>query len=359
MIQKKKWLAALAVLVLVLSLTSGVVGAESVNNDTDFEEEYRAAPAVAGELLEEAGIDNRYGTGRDGGNYIRDVAHEMGPGTDFDEVCKTDVDAYRKAVALFLRSKGADVGADIFEARLESVVYEGICDKFGSHIGDTLTFTFSNDVFHDPNIEVTFETAQELWEGWGADDWTFEGNTATVKPNRLYGNPRDMVDDKVIDITGMIDAIGNPAVIPEDGVDLEVNSVYPTTEWSGTFTSTRDVPGEWSYDVTIARDCDNSDIVWAEVTLTNPEGVAIQTTVEDTKEDYDYWLQWNIQPNIAAVGTATYGEYEGNFMFLFADNYVQMLLSGESYDDVWDADGVWSGEDRDYDIWASGSGFMQ
>jgi len=104
------------------------------------------------------------------------------------------------------------------QAVLLSVVYEGEGDLFGSHIDDSITFTFSDDVFHNPNVEVVFQTAQRLWEGWGADEWTMVGNTATVTLNRLYGSPRAIVGDKVIGISGMVDLIGNPVVVPDGGV---------------------------------------------------------------------------------------------------------------------------------------------
>ena len=74
-----------------------------------------AAPAVANELLQEAGESNRYGSGPDGGNYIRDVAHEMGnhgddeKNTDFHGVEKCDQEAYKAAIAAFLVEKGAEV----------------------------------------------------------------------------------------------------------------------------------------------------------------------------------------------------------------------------------------------------------
>lgn len=68
---------------------------------------FPAAPAVAADLLHEAGVPARYGSGRTGGNHIADVAHEMGPRTDFRGVSKRDVSAYRAAVEAFLVEKGA------------------------------------------------------------------------------------------------------------------------------------------------------------------------------------------------------------------------------------------------------------
>jgi len=98
----RKYIVLALTVLMVLGLMGGVVMAEDeVNNDDDFDVDYMAAPAVAGMLLEAAGVDNRYGTGRDGGNFIRDVAHHM-DGTDFSGVCKTDVIAYECAVAEFL-----------------------------------------------------------------------------------------------------------------------------------------------------------------------------------------------------------------------------------------------------------------
>ena len=194
---------------------------------TFYVEEYDAAPAVAARLLEEAGIPHRYGSGPTGGNHVADVAHEMGTheddekGTDFWGVCKTDEFAYAYAIADFLNTKEKPAEVAYPESTLLSVVYEGIGDTFGSHIDDKITFTFSNDVFHDPNVEVSFQTAQKLWEGWEADKWTMDGNIATVTLNRLYGNPRDIIGDMVVGITGIVDAIGNTVVVPVDGVEVK------------------------------------------------------------------------------------------------------------------------------------------
>ena len=60
----------------------------------NYDEQCLAAPAVASLLLEAVGVDKRYDTGRDGGNYIADVAHEMGPETDFHGIDKCDIEAY-------------------------------------------------------------------------------------------------------------------------------------------------------------------------------------------------------------------------------------------------------------------------
>jgi len=329
-------------------------------DDLNFDVDCPAAPAVAGLLLEAAGIDNRWGSGKDGGNYIKEVANHMGPETDFDTVEKCDIENYRLAVAKFLFGQGA---TELF-AVLESVVYEGMCNTFGTQAGETMTFTFSNDVVLRPDLIphatpiVYFDVVSAI--GTGPLNWTAEGNEVVITTTGTFNNPRPDVGDMVTGLAGIVDDVnGLPVIVSDGGVKIGGIVTYPTTEYSGTFTSTRDIPGEWSYDVTIVRDCNEGEIVWAEITLTDPYSTVIETNVEDVKEDYAYWLQWNIQPNLAAVGTAIYGSFEGNFMFLFADSYIQMLLSTESYDVAWNSNGVWDSGERDYDIWSSGGSFWQ
>jgi len=81
---------------------SGITSLTKGDLNLNYEEECLAAPAVAGLLLEAANVDNRYGTGRNGGNFIKDVASHMGPETNFDEVIKCDIIAYECAVAAYL-----------------------------------------------------------------------------------------------------------------------------------------------------------------------------------------------------------------------------------------------------------------
>jgi len=141
-----------------------------------------------------------------------DYAQEYLHGDDGDEVTRQEILGWKDILEFWNTNQ---------KAELESVVYEGTCNLFGSHIGDTMTFTFSNDVFHVPNVEVKFQTAIRLWEGWGADNWTVSGNVATLTLNRVYSSPRDVIGDKVISITGLGDFIDNPVVVPSDGVEVE------------------------------------------------------------------------------------------------------------------------------------------
>lgn len=71
------------------------------------EEEYPAAPAVAEKLLAEAGVSHRYGKGKEGGNYIADIAKLMGKGASFMGVEKKDFLAYEEAVKAYLTEAGA------------------------------------------------------------------------------------------------------------------------------------------------------------------------------------------------------------------------------------------------------------
>jgi hypothetical protein len=64
--------------------------------------DYPAAPSVAARLLDDAGVSHRYGSGKNGGNHVADVANWMGPGTMFDGVSKDDVEAYEDAVKAYL-----------------------------------------------------------------------------------------------------------------------------------------------------------------------------------------------------------------------------------------------------------------
>jgi hypothetical protein len=98
----RKFLVLVLVGALLLASTTGIASATEINEPQDFQAEYLAAPAVAGMLLEAAGVDNRFGTGKDGGNYISLVTQAMGPGTDFNGVSKENIEAYKSEVEIFL-----------------------------------------------------------------------------------------------------------------------------------------------------------------------------------------------------------------------------------------------------------------
>ncbi len=88
---KKKWLAVIVTLLLVFGTMAGV----GANNDDNCP----AAPAVAAELLREAGIEQL-------GPYVSQVSREMKKGAVFQGVDKCDVEAYREKIRDFLSELG-------------------------------------------------------------------------------------------------------------------------------------------------------------------------------------------------------------------------------------------------------------
>ena len=90
---KKKWLAFALAAIMVLGIVGGVAAANGPP--------HKAAPAVANELLREQGI-------RGAGRWISQVARQMGPQAEFEEVSKWNVFEYRDAVRDFLEEIMAD-----------------------------------------------------------------------------------------------------------------------------------------------------------------------------------------------------------------------------------------------------------
>jgi len=124
---KKKWFVLAVTLIFMLSLSSTVFAAPKTSHndkiankdsmetqqteeiEEEIEEEIAeedfllSAPAIAARILEYNDVKPRYGTGKEGGNFIADVAAHMGPKTLFSEVDnKEDLEAYWDAVLLFL-----------------------------------------------------------------------------------------------------------------------------------------------------------------------------------------------------------------------------------------------------------------
>jgi hypothetical protein len=131
-----------------------------------------------------------------------------------------------------------------------------------------------------------------------------------------------------------------------------------TCETAETFTSDRHLPGTWSYDISITR-TEAGDFVSGTIVLTDTASVQVEAEIAEVKCDYAHWYNHPLvsKPNFAAVGTATYGAWTGNFMFLFADSHIQMVLSEDDYDTEWAAETLWSYGDRDYDIWGDDGDF--
>ena len=215
----KKLLMLTLVLLMVLGMAGVVMAEEPVVTAEEYEDDCLAAPAVAGLLLEEAGVDNRYGTGRDGGNYIRDVANHMGPGTDFNGVSKCDQFRYEYEIARFLKLE-KDAEIELPENILLSAVFAGEGSVFGYNVGDTMTFTFLGDIQRTENIFVYFESAQEYREEWGKADYLVSENKLTIILTEEWNNPRPEIGDYVTGFSGITDLEGNAVVVPADGVEV-------------------------------------------------------------------------------------------------------------------------------------------
>ena len=178
---------------LALSTMAAGLADEPLNTDADFEVSHPAAPAVAGLLLEDAGVDNRYGSGRDGGNFIRDVAHEMGPETDFRGVSKTNVAGYQCAVADFLKEKGADVysGTGVVDPAASGATYVNnndgtgtlvvtVIDECGNGIEDLAAGDFSVVSSSGSSFDFTHPRFTVTEDGAGVYTVAYEPNAFIV-----------------------------------------------------------------------------------------------------------------------------------------------------------------------------------
>ena len=303
----------------------GSTGEEGVVlTKSDFDVECPAAPAVAGLLLEAVGVDNRWGTGKDGGNFIKEVANHMGPETYFDDVDKCDIEEYRLAVAKFLidQGNGAEKVAELFEAELLSVVYEGICNTFGTNAGDTLTLTFSNNVAFDEEVldktlrpEIQFEEANRLSDG--VPIWEIVGNTLTLTAPYTFGSARPEIGDYVTDTVGIVDALGNPVIVPTDGVDVEGIVTYPS--WTGTWDTEFEMDSTGYFAEMDLIQVDNVVTGTYSWTLGGNIDGTIEGTVEgcvltgvSTEQNYDYPIVFTINCDGNSFEGEWYSEGQGD-----------------------------------------------
>ena len=66
--------------------------------------------------------------------------------------------------------------------------------------------------------------------------YTAEGNQVTITVVGIFGGPRPEVGDFVIGLSGIVDAVGNPVIVPDDGVEVEGIVTY-------------DLLGDWMMDL--------------------------------------------------------------------------------------------------------------
>ena len=203
------------VLLMVVALLTLLVAPASVADECP------AAPAVAGLLLEEAGIDNRYGTGKDGGNYIKEVANHMSPEADFDGVEKCDVFEYEFVIAHFLNSLGAAVAYP--ENVVESVIFIDVdgSGEFGSEIGDTVIITFKGKIIKVGDITADFGVNHPIYSNGAKTEWDITDNVLTFTINTIFTSPRPISGEYLISIDGLEDFVGNLVVVPSGGVEVQ------------------------------------------------------------------------------------------------------------------------------------------
>ncbi len=203
------------VLLMVVVLLTLLVAPASVSDECP------AAPAVAGLLLEEAGIDNRWGTGKDAGNYIKEVANHMGPETDFDGAEKCELFKYELAIAYFLNGLGAAVAYP--GNVVESVTFIDVdgSGTFGSKIGDTVIITFKGNIIKVGDITADFAVNHPIISHGGKTEWNITDNVLTFTINTVFGSPRPITGEYLISIDGLVDFEGNPVVVPYGGVEVQ------------------------------------------------------------------------------------------------------------------------------------------
>ena len=248
------------------------------------------------------------GTGKDGGNFIKEVANHMGPETYFDGVDKCDIEEYRLAVAKFLidQGNGAEKVAELFEAELESVVYEGTCNTFGTNAGEKMTFTFSNDVVLTPVIIphptpiVYFEGISAI--GTGPLTWTAEDNEVVITTTGKFNTPRPDVGDIVNGLAGIVDVLSIVVTVPAGGVEIDGIVTY-------------DLVGDWLM-----------DLYTSEVTFVD------RFVVIETFEDGDITGFFGVgyNPEGAATGNIT-GTVDGQLISMDYDRVGYVTTGYEAY----------------------------
>jgi hypothetical protein len=111
------------------------------------------------------------------------------------------------------------------ESVIESIVYSGISDAFGSALGETLTLTFSSDIDFLGTTSTTYGV--ELWFvgdpnrlGSSRSYMVYEinENVLTITCIKVFSDKRPDVGDVIDHFVGLVDLFGNPVVVPAGGV---------------------------------------------------------------------------------------------------------------------------------------------
>ena len=95
-----------------------------------------------------------------------------------------------------------------------------------------------------------------------------------------------------IGLSGCSETQNQDTGTPSEPNDDEDHSVIK--EFSGTFTSTRYYPGNWSFYIYIVRQNDDGALIEGAITFTDRNNDVITATVQDVKDDYFYWVDLGV-----------------------------------------------------------------
>ena len=175
------------------------------------------------------------------------------------------------------------------QAVLESVVYEGTGCIFGSHAGDTLTLTFSEDIFRDgSDLKMFFKDATPHLPEVPVVTWSECGNVLTLTANGRFITPRPEIGDYVLALEGLVDLIGNPVVVPAGGVLVEGDecdkAVLESAVYEGTgciFGSHADDTLTLTFSENIFRDGTDLKMFFKDATPYLPEVAVVTWAISD------------------------------------------------------------------------------
>ena len=131
------------------------------------------------------------------------------------------------------------------------------------------------------------------------------------------------------------------------------------TKWNlqGSFVSERDpeVVGQtWTYNFQI-KEAMYGEYSKGVIEFTSGDSV-ITAHVEATKTNYHYWTRTGAEPistNLASVGWADYNGEIYNFMSIYAEGWIWIILSHDDYSDEW-AEGLVYISAREHQLLAEG-----
>lgn len=154
-------------------------------------------------------------------------------------------------------------------------------------------------------------------------------------------------------------AFADDGEIYVDGIPKDSHKIKNKWDAVGTFTSGRDVSSSligrtWTYEIHV-KQAMYGPYSKGVIEFVSGDDV-IKAHVEDVKENYHYWSRTSIetiQENFAAVGWAEFRGEVYNFMLLYAEGGIWIILSECPYTTEWETGLVWLGSCRAYQVLSS------